>query len=270
MPKSTQKVNDIQRPVIEYPKFEVITPQTKRSVLVQTMTVAQEKMLKGSQISIYTLPNIINKLVFSLIVDKKKPYDTFEGFLKSFTPNDRTALMYGIYQASYETIDDFTVTCSNPMCPKPNYEVSVPIQQITQIEFYNGEEDILSKRVTLTLPVSKAKVVVKQYTLWDEHQYIEMLKMNRIKNPGTLDQYLFIESIDLPTTKGVLTYDTILDIDYAMDKLPSKDRKLVFKTIYEEFTKYNVTMELESTCPSCGTENKTYVDIIGELFRALQ
>jgi len=102
---------------IKYPEYEVITPQTKLSYNVRSLTVQEEERLKGS--------------LLSPMHTKKPDHITdYESFLKNTTLKDRDALLYGLYHITYENIRNFDVSCTS--CGK-TYPITVKVSDTFNI-----------------------------------------------------------------------------------------------------------------------------------------
>ena len=55
---------------IKYPEYEVITPQTKLSYSVRSLSVQEEELLKGSLLTPSKINEHLNKCLFSAITKK--------------------------------------------------------------------------------------------------------------------------------------------------------------------------------------------------------
>lgn len=258
---------------IPHETFEVITPQTKLHIVVRSMTTGEEKELKqmlSRKLFYYTVPRKLNELIYTCIEDKKPPYDTFSNFLKAITPNDRLALLYGIYEVSYGSEREFNVVCSNPVCEE-EYTVKKNISDLVDVYLYDGKTPLLSKTVKVKLPVTKFTALVRQYTLYEEAELLETLRVNKVKKlDDEMEFLLYVKSMTVTTDKGELTYENILDLRNIYDQLPTKDRKALTDAVSENFTKYRMDMVVKSICPACGEENETFINIIAELFRSIR
>jgi len=85
-------VMDMDLPKInefELPKWLVITPHTKHNVSMKSLLVQQEETLKSSALSTVKMLELINKIVYDCIDERKAPFDNIENFMKNITMADR-------------------------------------------------------------------------------------------------------------------------------------------------------------------------------------
>ena len=260
---------------IRFPVFEVITPISGLSVSVRGMTVAQESVIRESSTTARKMESITNQIIFECIENKVPPYDTLEGFEKTFSVIDKIALSYGILVTSYGDKQKFMLQCPN--CGK-THEAEIELSKYVKITNYEGNEDLIEKEITVDLPVSKYKAVIKIPTLYDRR----ILNITRGVSEDVLskmEKYLIIKKLIVTgtekTQEGELVekeylIDKLVDIYSTMNNLPTLDNKVVFDAWMDNFDKYGVTVEIPDTCPSCQTEYDASISIMMELFRNIR
>ena len=257
-----------------FPVYEVVTPVTNKHFFMRAMTVAQESLIRESLVSDAKRLNIINQVIFDCIEDKTPPFTTVEGFEKNITNEDRMALIFGLTVATYGERQEYNVKC--PTC---NAEVKgmFVLPEIVELNMYEGDEDLLSKEVTIELPVSKYKAVLKIPTLYDEK--ILMLTKGISREVLTkMGNYLMVKKLLIPgvenSAKGEsvekeYVVDKVVEIYSTINNLPANDLKFIFKKWNELFGKYNITLKYQLICPTCGEEITNYIDPLREFFRAM-
>jgi len=252
---------------VEYPKYEVITPQTKKSFTVRSLTVAEEERLKGSFVTPAKITEHLNRCLFDAIVEKPEGIHDFNSFLKNLTIKDREALLFGLYHITYDEDRNYTVRCVS--CGK-TYDVTVEASDTFNFNPYPGD-DILEKRIPLKLKVlSNVTVVLKQPTLMDEWMAIKDLARNPTFNLDNITETLIIESItnELPSGE-VIEYTDRGDIIDAYKALPARDKRIIYKTWYEEVGQYGIDLKMKSYCVHCGAEEVVNIDLSEQFFRAI-
>jgi len=250
------------------PEFEVITPQTKESFTLRTLTVGEETNLKGSLlVTNKTAINHLNKILFNCIVKKPEEIQTEEDFLKRVTIKDRDALVYGLNYASYGEKKDFDYTCK--FCGQKSL-ITINLDDAFNIEVFPEEENILEKRVIVQLPVlQNVKVVIKQPTLYDEIDLQKRIPLGT--NEDTSINILVIEKFlqDKVESKEPLQYTSIEDIITAYESLTPRDRKAIHKEYYENFGKYSIDLKTKVICKHCKESDSFDIDLVEMFFRNL-
>jgi len=252
----------------QYPEYEVVTPQTKKSFTLRSLTVQEEEKLKGSLITPTKIADHLNTCLFQSLVKKPKEIGDLDTFLRHVTLKDRDALLYGLYHVTYEEIRNYAVKCTK--CSNA-YEVTVQASSTFNFNSYPGD-DILSRKVKIPLPISKGVVaVIKQPTLIDEMMAIKNLS----SRPGTsleiITETLILDSFeqDIEDKTEPKVYSDRIDIMDAYLSLPAKDKRNIFKAYEENFGKYGVELKMKSFCSSCGNEDNFDIDLVDSFFRSL-
>jgi hypothetical protein len=253
---------------VQYPEYEVITPQTKKSFTLRSLSVQEEEKLKGSFVTPTKIAEHLNGCIFSSLVSKPEDIKDLDSFLRRITLKDRDALLYGLYHVTYEEIRNYQVKCT--ACAN---EYAITIQASDTFNYIEyPHKNILKDRKKIELPVSKGVfVTIKQPTLFDEYIGIKEL----INRPGsTLDlitETLIIESFeqDVEERKEPIAYTDRIDIIDAYLSLPARDKRAIYKAYDEEFGTYGVELKMMSNCTSCGNQDQFNIDLVENFFRAL-
>jgi len=251
------------------PTYEVITPQTKQSLLLKSMTIADEEKMKASLMNESKILGHLNKCIFDSITDKDPKY-TFKEFLITTTLKDREALLYGLYHITYEEIRNYTVSCSK--C-KTNQDVTVKASDTFSVNIFPGKEkEILKKRITIPLEIlNTVKVVLKQPTLNDENEIARRFAFSADNKTDIWMESLIIESIEyLPENAVESEIYTIRDeIVQGYLSFPAKDKKLINKKYIEEFGTYAIKLQMQTSCTKCGNTEVIDIDLVDNFFRAM-
>jgi hypothetical protein len=253
---------------VEYPEYEVITPQTKQSFTLRSLNVSEEEHLKGSLVTPNKVADHLNSCIFQTLVKKPAEINSLDAFLRGVTLKDRDALLYGLYHITYEEIRNYQVRCS-----KCSNEYSVTVQASSTFNFNPYPADnILKERSNFELPVTKGVFVnLKQPTLFDEMTGIKTLSVR----PGTtldlITETLIIEDFtqDIQERKEPLIYKDRVDVIDAYMSLPARDKRFIFKQYTEKFGQYGVDLKMQSNCSSCGNEDVHTIDLVESFFRSL-
>lgn len=260
----------------EFPVYEVVTPHTNHSFTVRSMTVDQESVIKESSVSPVKLDTIISQTIFDCIEDKKAPFNTLEGFEKNLTYRDREALIFGLIVASYGETQKYTYKCPN--CEK-EFEVEINLAENADVNIYDGGEDLINKEVTIDLPVSKYKAVVKLPSLFESKALYNVKGIDKTVI-DKMSEYNIVKKLIVPgfevdkaTGEKIeknYVVDKLIEIYSTIKKLPARDRKAIQNAVVDMYGKYKLAINIPTTCPNCGHEFETSLDVTQELFRNLQ
>jgi hypothetical protein len=253
---------------VQYPEYEVITPQTKQSFTLRSLNVSEEEALKGSLVTPNKIADHLNTCIFKSIVKRPEGITTLDSFLKATTLKDRDALLYGLYHITYEEIRNYQLTCS-----KCSHEYEVTIQASSTFNFnaYPGD-NILKERSIFELPVTKGVIVtLKQPTLFDEMMSIKSLSSRPGSTLELITETLIVEKFeqDTPDRKEPILYDDRIDVIDAYMSLPARDKREIFKVYSEKFGVYGVDLKMKANCTSCGNEDVHTLDLVESFFRSL-
>lgn len=253
---------------IQYPEYEVITPQTRKSYNLRSLSVQEEERLKGSMITPSKITEHLNDCIFKSLTNKPDEVTDFETFLKSVTIRDRDALLYGLYHVTYEEIRNYEVGCT-----KCGHKYDVTVQASNTFNFNAYPKDtILSDRVNVELPVSKGVTVsVRQPTLFDEIYNIKQLSNRPGSTIELITETLIIEkfSAEVESSTEPKVYDDRVDIIDAYLSLPARDKRAIYQAYTESFGQYGIILKMQSECTSCGNTDENDIDLVESFFRSL-
>lgn len=250
---------------IKYPEYEVITPQTKRSYHVRSLSVQEEERLKGSLLTPSKINDHLNKCLYDSIVSKPEDITDYDTWLKQTTLKDRDAILYGLYHITYDEIRNYDVLCGS--CAK-EYPVTVKASSTFNYNEY-PDDDVLDKRIPVKLPISKGVVVyLKQPSLFDEVTAIKTLAISTKSNLDIITEILVIDRFeDQGTPDKPIVYKEREDVRDAYLSLPARDKREIYKNYREHFGKYGVKLVMRSNCQHCGFAEEITIDLVSSFFR---
>ncbi len=253
---------------VQYPEYEVITPQSKKSFTLRSLNVQEEEKLKGSLVTPAKIAKHLNTCLFNSIVTRPDEIEDFDSFIRNTTLKDRDALLYGLYHITYEEIRNYQVKCTS--CAH-EYPVTVQASSTFNFNAYPGE-NIIKDTHRVELPVSKGVfVTIKQPTLFDEVSGITQLGHRPGSTIELITETLIIEKFeqDIPDRKTPVVYSDRVDVIDAYLSLPAKDKRIIYRTYEEQFGKYGIELKMQSNCVSCGNQDNYDIDLVESFFRAL-
>lgn len=250
---------------IKYPEYEVITPQTKLSYSVRSLSVQEEEQLKGSLLTPSKINEHLNKCLFSAITKKPEGVPTYDAWLKATTLKDRDAILYGLYHITYEDIRNYDISCGS--CGK-DYPVTVKASATFNYKEYTGD-DVIKKRFNIDLPISTGVIaIIKQPTLHDEMVALRTLAISTKSNLDIITETLVIDKFIQNSKDGkTVEYVSREDVYDAYLSLPSKDKRELYKHYREQFGQYGIDLRMKSNCIHCGTEEEIILDLVQNFFR---
>ena len=247
---------------IKFPEYEVITPQTKNSFTLRSLTVQEEEKLKASLVTPGKILDHLNTCIYDCMVKKPDNCKDYASFLKNTTVKDRDALLYGLYHITYEDIRNYDVQC--PSCSH-KHQITIKASDTFNINEYPGN-DVLTKTIKLDLPVSLGVTAyIKQPTLEDE---IKLTKEVTGVNDASTESLIVSKfEQDNPKSKTSDVYDQRNEILEGYLQLLPRDRKEIHKTYIENFGKYGIELKMKVDCPKCGNGEVTNIDLVESFFR---
>ena len=250
---------------IEYPEYEVRTPQTNLSYSVRSLNVQEEETLKGSLLSALKINDHLNQCLFGSLTKKPDGVETYDDFLKKTTLKDREAILYGLYHITYEEIRNYDITCSS--CRK-EYPVTVKASSTFDMKSYPGN-DVLTKEVHVALPISKGvHAYIRQPTLFDEMIALKTMGVVIGTNMDILTETLILSKFQQNPPEGdTIIYSERDDIIDAYKSLPSKDKREIYAKYREEFGQYGISLKMLSTCIHCSSQAEIDIDLVENFFR---
>lgn len=165
---------------LDYPCYDVLTPQSGLHFSVRSMTVAEVGKLKMSLVSPNTAYKFVNKAMYDSLAEKPEFIKDYDDFKKYVTTRDREAIMYGLYYTSFGDEKEFQTACTScgatddlkinmsDMFKINNYPHSVLMQTSYAVSKATGQADVdheieqsIAQTETITpelAPVYKAPV----------------------------------------------------------------------------------------------------------------
>jgi len=252
----------------ELPVYEVITPQTARSLMLTSLTVGGEEKLKASLVSESKILDHLNKCIFDSVKDMPTDLKNYKEFLTKITVRDRDALLYGLHHITYEDIRNYKVTCEN--CDA-GYEITVKASDTFSMNPYPADKNVLEEVVDCPLKITKSVTAkIKQPTLADENEALRTLGSRPWSKEMILES-LIVKSFEYQpeeATSPEIIEDPI-DKIHAYLSLPSKDKKLITKAYMDAFGDYRINLKMSTQCTSCGHTQEVDIDLVENFFRAL-
>lgn len=251
---------------VKFPEYEIITPHTKSSFTVRSLTVQEEESLKGSLVTPSKVHEHLNKCIYDSLVSKPEEVKDYESFLKRVTLKDRDALLYGLYHITYEDIRNYDVTCSS--CRK-EYPVTVKASATFNFTGY-PDDDVLIKKIQVPLPITNSVTVsIRQPTLFDETAALKALALKPNVSSDVMTETLIIEKFEEEVEVGreKITYSDREDIIDAYKSLPAKDKRAIHDTYKENFGKYGIELKMRSRCTHCNDDEDINLDLVANFFR---
>lgn len=253
---------------VQYPEYEVITPQTKQSFTLRSLNVSEEERLKASLVTPNKIAEHLNNCLFHSLVKKPEKVTDINSFLKNVTLKDRDAILYGLFHITYEEIRNYQIKCNS--CAA-EYDVTVQASSTFNFNAYPGD-NILNDKFTFELPVTKGVMVsVRQPTLYDEMMTIRNLSSRPGATLELITETLIIDKFqqDVTDRKEPVVYSDRVDIIDAYLSLPARDKRVIFKNYMDRFGQYSIQLKMKSYCPKCSHEDTYDLDLVESFFRAL-
>lgn len=255
---------------IQYPEYEVITPQGKQHYTLRTMTVGEEAVLKGSMMSPITVAEHLAEVIWKCIVKKPEGINTFEDFINNTTIKDRDALVIGLHLITYGDIEKYAVTCDQ--CQNVT-NVKINIDKSMKFKVWDKDDSCIAHREEVPLQVFKGvSAVVKCPTMADEIKvnkksaHVSETLAATMMNLLMVDKFKIEPSEKRPNGDEITERDNILA---AYNSLPSKDMSLITECYQKTFNEYQITVECEVVCNKCGKASTVVIDLTQQFFRAL-
>ena len=221
----------------------------------------------------------------SRVLDSLSDYLTEEygrGFSRSnlagmrkfyLTYRDREALIFGLVVASYGSEQKYTYKCPN--CGR-EFEVNINLEANADVKVYDGTEDLINKEITVELPISKYKAILKLPTLFDSKSIYNIKGVDK-SVLDKMSEFNIVKKLIVPGTEvdkatgevkeSEYLIDKLVDVYTTIKKLPARDRKAIEKAVMDVYGNYKITISIPTVCPSCGNEFETGLDVTQELFR---
>lgn len=250
---------------IQYPEYEITTPQTNLTYNVRSLNVQEEEKLKGSLLSTANINDHLNKCIYNSLTKKPEHITTYDEFLRGTTLKDRDALLYGLYHITYEEIRNYDIICAT--CQK-TYPITIKASSTFNINFYQGQ-NILTSKIKVPLPLTKGvSVTLKQPTIFDEMIVLKEAGSLIGSNLDILTETLIIDQFEQESENGTpIIYNEKDDVIDAYKSLPAKDKRKIFEEYKEHFGQYGITLQMLSTCIHCREQDTINIDLVENFFR---
>lgn len=251
-----------------FPEYEVITPHTKKSFTVRSLTVQEEEHLKGSFVTPTKIAEHLNQCLYNSLVKRPEGITDLDSFLRKTTLKDRDAILYGLYHITYEEIRNYSVKCTG--CSK-EYPITIKASDTFNYNAFPGD-NILDARQNVTLPVTKGvTAVIKQPSLFDELTNIKTLGSRPGSTIELITETLIIDKFiqDVENLTQPIVFSDRVDIIDAYLSLSARDKRAIYKTYEENYGRYGIELKMKSFCTSCGKEDEFNIDLVENFFRAL-
>jgi hypothetical protein len=169
---------------------------------------------------------------------------------------------------------DVVQLISNLEKNKKNLKKSKKAAIPKDVTVLSNPNDILNKRVEVTLPETKILVIMKAPVMIEEIKLNNRLIMNDAEQLSIATDIIFIDRIEeyeAGSKSPVQVISDPVDILSAYYSLPIEDRKYLVAQYEEEFGKYGITININWKCPDahCGQNNELEVDILHQFFRTV-
>jgi len=246
---------------IEFPVYDVVTPQTLAEYQVRSLTYNEELKLKASIPSETNIISHLNRIVYDTIVKAPERIKSYSDFLTNTTIEDRKALIAGIYHASYG--NSFVVT---NVCPNCGHTLTnkITLTKTATVNFYEGEPfSILEVNEEVELPISKDVFVLRYPTLQTEEF---VYKYAEDQNEELLVRSTFVKEIKTGDTVLSLE-DNVYDIITRIGMLPAKDRRKLDSACMKMMTNSGISLKYKVICKECSHKFVGSIDFVAQLFR---
>lgn len=215
--------------------------------------------------------DVFNKIIYNCIVSKPEEIDTYEKFIQNVTIRDRESIFSGLYHSSYGDDVDMNITC--PKCEN-NFDIKLSLLNGVSINEYEGEKlEIIKKRAVVELDYVPVIIELKEPTLKDELDLEDNFLLKNEDDEFT-SMFMYIDSIKYyenndPSILKEIT--SISDKIFAIKSIIPKDKKKIRKAYADNFGKYGIKFNYETTCPRSSCRSTVYVgvDIVNQFFRQL-
>lgn len=147
--------------------------------------------------------------------------------------------------------------------PNPKVESDEPKEEL----------DILKRRISITLPISKVVAIIRQPTIYDEEDLLSSLSFSTKKQNELVGETMIIDRFE-EYKKGDKVATNIItnreDILWGYESLPPRDKTKMFDEYNEKFGKYSIKLNTGFECRKCGYENDLDLNISVQFFRLVR
>jgi len=268
---------------------EVYLPMLKSSILVGQLDSEEEIALLDSDGTNASFNLNLLKLLYSKISTDNSTekvqelFATFDGFINSLTPMDKSAISLGLVKLSYDILPDKHVKCTNENCNTDTFPLSLTVEEaipptaftdnwdstepINEVQ-WSFEYKIGRLLFTVTgryLTEGRLQSVIDFYRFDKDHN--KLLEKFGLMYTSQDSMYAMIKSITVTTNDGLSsTYTAISDIIQIITRPNVKQQRKFKKLFIEHSPKLHYPdFSYTTQCPACASEIKVDVDPIKEL-----
>jgi hypothetical protein len=130
--------------------------------------------------------------------------------------------------------------------------------------------DVLTKRVSVLLPISKVVAVIKQPTIYDEEFLMSSIPFTTKKQNDLVGETLVIERFEQYKEGHTTPYELVTDREDILrgyQSLPPRDKTAIYESYNDNFGQYNISLKTNYECRKCGVPNELDLSIAVQLFR---
>jgi hypothetical protein len=272
-------------------KRQVFCPVARHRVLVSPLTVADDLSLR----TMITSPDIYDNELSHLIFDHCEFPDLqtrpkYEQFIDNVSHFDKKILIWGIFDATYDTLGEQELTCPDAKCAEKFKQVIKARELITEDSIKNiwdKEEAFTTHFVEHTLNVSEEDLdrIIFKLTIPTMKKHLDILRMidaamlkDNMSKFGTLmsrteELALITKSINIYFDKNPESQPSELKTAREIhrmigDYIPLDEIANIIKSFNDEYSKMDPEFKAMIQCPTCGKEFPFKIDMEVALFRS--
>ena len=156
--------------------------------------------------------------------------------------------------------------------PKPDPRMSTPIEMPVPVNTNTSKigSDIISKEVSLKLPVSGVTCILRQPSIADELDLYGDMPYAKKEQIDLVGETLIIKRFEVysdESTRPIQTISNRDDILRGYQVLPILDKSAIYDVYKNEFSQYGISLNANWVCTNCGTDNVMELDISRQFFR---
>jgi len=274
-PRYLEALEKVQE-LAEINSISIELPITGKKVLISPMTGTEEQRLRTGAVDPETFLTQVNKLLYNHIeYADGSSLPSFEDFLNTLYPHDKTMMIWALLAATYSTLPSMEKVCQK--CKEP-YEVimhpdelmhldSVPQiwQEDKSPEEFSLKSTILKGNLTIEVGIPSEKKRLEIASAFSADQMKNNIQESNNILSFSDNLIYFIKRIVFKDTNGdIILQNPINEIYPFMVNLPPKVKDAIRENVsLEHFDKYLANFYHESRCPHCGNTEK--VDIVPEI-----
>lgn len=268
---------------------QVLCPVSKLRAMVTPLTVNDDLTLK----TMISSPDLYDKNLIIMIYSHTEFPDlmgdapTYEQFLELISDFDKKALLWGIYDATYNTLGKNSVTC--PKC-KHKAEIEILSKDLVGADFiestWDHSESFHDYIVSVEIPIgiedfSKIVFNISIPTIKKHLDVLKLISIDDMKDNFnkfnsivskpeevcliTNSIAVYGDDLEIPEETVNKTHEihTIIQNYITLDNTDS-----IIDSFDKAFGAYNPTFKKDLTCSECGHQFQLPVDIEVALFRS--